>query len=60
MIKNEILIENKNKKLENGQRLSYKAPVLSVLPIKGTLSGVSVQPIEDPNYNFYGPLGSGG
>jgi hypothetical protein len=59
MNKKEVLMENKNKKLKNGVRLAYKAPVLSVLPIKGTRSGATDFPIEDPHLNFYGPHGSG-
>jgi hypothetical protein len=55
MNKNEILIENKNKKLENREPLAYKAPVLSVLPIKGTQSGPADLCPEDPFHGFYGP-----
>jgi len=60
MNKKEVLMENKNKKLKNGVRLAYKAPVLSVLPIKGTQTGSTNFPTEDPYLNFYGPAGSGG
>jgi hypothetical protein len=59
MNKKEVLIENK-KNIKSEARLAYKAPVLSVLPIKGTQTGSTNFPTEDPHLNFYGPAGSGG
>lgn len=49
-------MENKNKRLKNGVRLAYMAPVLSVLSVKCTQSGSQLSVPEDPHFHFYGPV----
>jgi hypothetical protein len=56
MNKKVVLMENKNKRLKNGVRLAYMAPVLSVLSVKCTQSGSQLSVPEDPHFHFYGPV----
>ena len=59
MNKKAVLMENKTKDLKNGRRLAYKAPILSILPIKGTQTGAANRPLEDEVYfTFFGPTTS--